>query len=98
MLRNNKFGAYHARSILYLILTFVKYKVDTVSDHCKESSSSFKLDSRIVARVKGAESNFMTGEFTSPKTTTEGKLYNDRVKSVLASKCSITVSNSFSGT
>lgn len=29
----------------------------------------------------------VTGEFTSDKATTEGKLYGDKLKSVLASKC-----------
>ncbi|CAO3699365.1 unnamed protein product [Rhizopus stolonifer] len=60
---------------------------DTLSVDCKSLNLNYKLDLRMVVGTERGPVEAATGEFASDKATTEGKLYRDKLKSVLASKC-----------
>ncbi|KAG1442726.1 hypothetical protein G6F56_010950 [Rhizopus delemar] len=59
---------------------------DTFSIDCKSLGLESRLDLRIIMGSERGDCEALTGEFTSTKTTTKGKLYTDKLKSVLASK------------
>lgn len=60
---------------------------DTVSVDCKNVDLSYRLDLRIITDTVKGPIEAATGEFASIKAITEGKLYNEKLKTVLASKC-----------
>ncbi|KAI7863152.1 hypothetical protein BDF14DRAFT_1973317 [Spinellus fusiger] len=60
---------------------------DTLSIDCKNSNLNYKLDLRLITDTEKGPIEAVTGEFASTKTTLGGKLYSDKLKSVLTSKC-----------
>ncbi|KAI9252222.1 hypothetical protein EDC94DRAFT_526061, partial [Helicostylum pulchrum] len=60
---------------------------DTFSVDCRSLNLDYRLDLRIILGTEKGDVEALTGEFASTRTTTEGKIYNDKLKSVLASKC-----------
>ncbi|KAI8339231.1 hypothetical protein BC941DRAFT_350584 [Chlamydoabsidia padenii] len=60
---------------------------DTVSLDCKAADLDLRLDLRVVLKSQQEDLEAMTGEAASRQATTSKKLYTDRMKSVIATKC-----------
>jgi len=71
---------------MQLILRLTVFRGDTISDSCKKAGHKFKLDLRLVMiqNDKNIVDN-CTGEMAKKATVT--KIYKDKLKSVIASKC-----------
>ncbi|ORE02674.1 hypothetical protein BCV72DRAFT_265066 [Rhizopus microsporus var. microsporus] len=64
-----------------------RYVGDTVSADCRNADLNYRLDLRVITDTEKGPIEATTGEFASTKAITEGKLYNDKLRSVLAFKC-----------
>ncbi|KAI8058782.1 hypothetical protein BDF21DRAFT_429993 [Thamnidium elegans] len=60
---------------------------DTIAADCKNSSLSFKLDLRIIVNIEKTDHDIIAAELAPPTTTINSKLYNDKLKLALVSKC-----------
>ncbi|ORZ04915.1 hypothetical protein BCR42DRAFT_398484 [Absidia repens] len=63
-----------------------KVQGDTLSEDCKCADLNLRLNLRITVDISGTTLDTVTGEAASRRKTTTGKLYGDRLKSVLATK------------
>ncbi|CAO3588499.1 unnamed protein product [Absidia cylindrospora] len=70
----------------YKSTVFVQWG-DTLSEDCKRADLNLRLDLRITVDIGGPTLETVTGDAASRRGTTTGKLYGDRLKSVLATKC-----------
>ena len=70
-----------------ILIVILHNRGDTLSVDCKSVDLKYRLDLRIITDTEKGPIEVTTGEFASTKKITEGKLYNDKLKSVLISKC-----------
>jgi hypothetical protein len=71
----------------YILIVILHSRGDTLSVDCKSVDLNYRLDLRIITDSEKGPIKITTGEFASTKKITEEKLYNDKLKSVLISKC-----------
>ncbi|KAI8329001.1 hypothetical protein BC941DRAFT_443976 [Chlamydoabsidia padenii] len=60
---------------------------DTLSVDCQKMNLNLRLDLRMILNTEQRDIEAMTGEAASRRPTSASKLYNDRLKSTLATKC-----------
>lgn len=70
-----------------MLIVILHNKGDIVSVESRNVDLNYRLDLRMITDTEKGPIEAATGEFARTKATTEGKLYNDKLKSVLTFKC-----------